>query len=271
MSMQNSKPVRVRSTLQPLSLPIVFPGNSTLVPTSAEVGIPVSINTRLLNPDGSVFPYSAIVMRGDTLAIENTNNRTDVLAHFRVDAKPVPLSGFVFNRSFTEKQVQIYQKQLGLVHFPTPLGNNVLETYQILEANHCLVPLITSSKANQLSSPVHFPYLLRTRTNNQYLAKVLAQVFKIFKWKRLAVIYLNDHGGDEETYIGFLNYSSALGLNITNNPGMRAIALTTPDEKARFNQTIADIMKSTVRIILVIAADIMPVIKGMYDVGVRSE
>lgn len=271
MNMQNSKPVRVSSALQSLIFPIMFPGNSTMGPKGTEVAIPVSINTRFLNADGSVFPFSAIIMRGYTLAFENVNNRTDILVNFIVDAKSVPLSGYVFNHSFTNQQVQIYYKQLGLAHFPPPLINNVVETYQILEAYNYLVPLITSTRNDKLSSSEHFPYLLRTRTGNEYLANVLAQVFKIFKWRRLAIIYSNDE--NEEAYLNFLNYSSALGLTITNDQNMRAIPkeLTTPDQKARFNQTIAHIMQSTVRIILMLSSDLTTVIEGMYDMGVRSE
>ena len=274
VNMQNSHPTLIAvqpSTVTPQTK-LVFPGNSTSLPTSAKVSIPVSINSVWPNSDGSIFPFAPVIMRGGQLAIESANNRSDILPNFVVNWKSVPLSGLRFNYTFTKKQIERYKADLGLFHMPPSLGVNIIQTSSILKDLNLLVPMATGSLADVLASPTQFPFYLRTRTGNRYTANVIAQIFRFFKWKRLAVLYTQDNDS-EEFYRDFLLFSSSLGLNITNNEDKRAMisGLSTAEQKAKLNASLAHIMKSDVRILMIISFDITTILEQMYDIGIRNE
>jgi len=272
VNMQNSHPtlIAVRPSTVTPQTKLVFPGNSTSLPTSAKVSIPVSINSVWLNSDGSVYPPAPVMMRGGQLAIESANNRSDILPNFVVNWKSVSLSGLRFNYTFTKKQIERYKTDLGLFHMPPSLGVNIIQTSSILKDLNLSVPMAIGSLSDVLASPTQLPFYLRTRTGNRYYASVIAQIYRFFKWKRLAVLYKAD---SEELYRNFLLISSPLGLNITNDEDKRAIApgLSTDEEKGKLNASLAHIMKSDVRILMIISFDITTILEQMYDIGIRNE
>lgn len=275
VNMQNSQPtlVAVRPRDVSLTTRIVFPGNSTEFPTSGKVSIPVSINSIWLNADGSIYPPSPVVMRGAQLSFEDANNRSDILPNFVVNWKSISLSGFKFNYTFTKSQVEKYSKDLGLLHMPPSLGVNAIQTSHILRDLNMPVPLAIGTRGDLLASPTEFPFYLRTRTGNSYCANVVAQFFKFFKWKRLAVLYTQDKDDNEELYRDFMQYASPLGLNIVNNEEQRVLApgLSSEEQRAKLNASLSYIMKTDVRILMIISNDVTIIWEFMYDMGIRNE
>jgi len=275
VNLQSSQPtlVAVRPSDVSTKTRIVFPGNTTALPVSTKVSIPVSINSVWLNSDGSIYAPSPMVMRGGPLAFENTNNRSDILPNFHITWKSVSLSGFRFNYSFTQSQVVRYSKDLGLLHMPPSLGVNAIQTSFILRDLNMSVPMAIGTRGDLLASPKNFPFYLRTRTGNHYCANVVAQVFKFFKWKRLAVLYTQDKDDNEELYRDFLLYAAPLGLNITNDEDKRILVpgLATDEQKAKLNASLTHIMQSDVRILMIISNDVTIIWEHMYDLGIRNE
>jgi len=273
MNMQNSRPILVASSPESTISTVVFPGNSTAFPSSAIVHIPISINSQFIKSDGSLFALAPIIMRGFSVAVEEANDRTDLLPHFSLLPRSVSLSGLIFNSSFTQHQVLAYRNQIGLVHFAMPLGHNVIATFAVLQALNASFPMMTGTLSDALTSSSDFPLYLRTRTGNRYLANVIAQVFKFFHWTRIAVLYAQDRADFEEAYNRFLDYTEELELNITNSPDMRALTfgITTPEQLAHLNASIQHIRHTDVRIILLFTSDVIPITEAMYDLGIRSE
>ena len=273
VNMQNGVPVVVSPTpTSPLSY-CVFPGNTTHTPSQHVVAIPVSVNNPFINPDGSLFPRGPVVMRGFSVALDEANSRRDILPNFRFISQSAPLSGLTFNSTFTYNQTLCYLEKLGLAHFAIPLGVNVISLYTILAHLNQSIPLLTGSMSDTLASKAQFPYYLRTRTGNRYLANVIAQFLKFFNWRRVAVLYTQDQFEYEEAYRDFLAYVPLLDLTITNEPGMRALSpdLLSVKGLAHLNASISHIRMTNTRIILLFTPYIANIADAMYDLEVRSE
>ena len=275
VNMKNSLPTLIAVKPSDISekTAFVLPGASTKLPTNTKVSIPVSVNSVWLNADGSIFAPSPVIMRGASLAFEHTNNRSDILPNFVFTWKSVSLSGLRFNYTFTKSQAVRYSRDLGLLYMPPSLGVNAIQTSFILRDLNLSVPMAIGTRGDRLASPAHFPLYLRTRTGNLYCANVIAQVFKFFKWRRLAVLYTQDKDDNEELYQDFLLYASPLGLNITNDEDQRVMApgLATDEQKAKLNASLAHIMQSDVRILMIISNDVTAIWEQMYDMGIRNE
>lgn len=275
VNMQNSQPVLI--AVNPASIPhnasFVFPGNSTIRPSSTSIVIPVSVNTEWINPDGVISPYSPWVMRGAVLAFQDANNHTSILPHFQFAVTSVALSGIEFNYNFTYQRVQLQAEQLGLLHIPPPFAINIAYTSNILRTMNLQIPQISPALSDSLSSPVQFPLYLRPQTSNRYYANVMAQVFKLFKWKRVAILYTPDQSSCEEFYRDFLHYGQFIGLNVTNDENKQRLPLTynTDEGMTQALVCIQHIMQSSVRIIVVITQDIHLFLSALYDSGVRNE
>ena len=212
-------------------------------------------------------------MRGPWLAFDDHRNRSSILPNFQFAVKSVVLSGHVFNYTFTQQRVGQFRQDLGLLHMPPPFGVNTIYTYQIFREMNITTPMAMTCKSDRMSSAELFPYYVRTRTGNHYCANVVAQMFKFFKWKRLAILYVPDKDDTEEFYKDFLGYATVLGLNITNDEDKRVLPLaySTTQQQVQVNTSIAHIMHSTVRILMLICSDPNIILGMMYDLGIRHE
>ena len=275
VNMQSARPTLIAMSPTQISAAskIVFPGNSTIIPTNSKVSIPISINSVFIQTDGSTYPFSGLIMRGAQIAVVDANQRSDLLPNFYVAWKSVPLSGIGFNYTFTLQRVKQFSSQLGLMHVPPPQDINVIQTSYIFRSLNLSIPLMISTRADRLASPTEFPYYLRTRSGNYFYSNVMAQIFKFFKWRRLAILYTRDGGSNQEVYEDFLQFAYVLGLNITNDEDKRVLSpgLTTVEQQAQLNASLAHIMQSEVRILMIISADILQIIEQMYDIGIRNQ
>jgi hypothetical protein len=89
----------------------------------------------------------------------------------------------------------------------------------------------------------------------------------------LAILYTQDKDDNEELYQDFLFYRSFLDLNITNDEDKRALSpgLGTDEQRATLNASLAHIMQSDVRILMLISNDVVIILEHMYNMGIRNE
>lgn len=245
---------------------IQFPGKSYQPPTASLPVLSVSVDFEGLNSDGSVFPNASSLMRGYALAYNEVNSRSDLLPNHHFLNSTVSTGGQRFNITWATTQLERNRGTLGLALHPLGYGESTIGVYKALQRLDIDIAVSSTAVTTALDS-TEYPRFYRTGSNSQQIAREVVHFFLYFEWKRTAVIYSNTPE-DIEFYTQFRTLSIESGIEITNmeeNP-----QLSLPLDEEQVNQTIAAILASSVRIIVLAFPQNDLILERLYDLGARE-
>lgn len=255
-----------------LSTPILFPGNTSSFPAFSKVIIPTSVNYRLVNPDGSVHPYSNSVQRGYQIAFEHVNNRTDVLSNFHFSDNSKSFTGIGFSYNYSFPKVKSSVSDLGLIYMAPPVGQAVLGMTSIFTDLNLSLPITAVTLLSSLSSASSYPLYICPRPSNTYISTVIARVIRFFGWSQVAFLYGVDGGDTQDEYEQFLSIKDEYGINITNPENLRALPpVINTQNAAQVNISLTAIVQSTTRVIIIAHTYIFVLEDMLYELGVREQ
>ena len=230
--------------------------------------IQVSGDFQAVNFDGSFFPFAYLYLPGLFLGYSEVNRRNNIVPNYQFVNNSLSTGSSIWNEDWARSQLTKYRNKVGIAYHHFAFASSIFGLLPLMQQMNITIPVTTLCNSNDLSSPRNYPTLARTSATSATSALVMVRFFKLFDWKRCAVIY-SDIGGDTDFYKPFLEYSAMHNITIINNETNRVIPLFAEDLDERMNRTIAEIMASTVRIIVMSHVAAYNVLVRMYDMGIR--
>lgn len=246
---------------------ILFPGNLTTISKYQKPIINVWAELEALDSDGSVSVRREAISSGVRVGYQEANRRHDLTPTYQFVNRSVSFEAFGINKTWIIQQALGYPiiayHSFGLT---ATAINNLLLAFQ--EQNLPL-PVTALSTSPTLSDPERFPMFLRTISSSIMHANVMISFFRVFRWKRVAII----HADDEENR-DFAHYISKLALEssiqIVNKNTTHQLPVDLKNSEAALNSILQGILQSTVRVIVISHPQSRQIAARMYDLGVRA-
>ncbi|MBV5280750.1 MAG: hypothetical protein J0651_05860, partial [Actinobacteria bacterium] len=266
-------PVAVSPTDIRPSTSLLLPGNTTTFPKVAQTTIRASVNYQIINPDGSLYPIAAQVMRGFQVAFEEANSRKDLLPYYYLEDHSVGFTGAQFSYNFSLSRVETNPVQLGLIYMAPPVSQAIMGMTQVFEDLNVSMPITSASLGSALSDPLSYPLFTRTRPSNKYTYTIVAaRMIRYFGWSQVAFLYSVDGGEGQDAYRQFLAIKDNFGINITNPETLRGLpAVLNSLTAAQVNISLQAIIQSTTRIIVIYHAYAYILMEQLYELGIREQ
>jgi len=244
---------------------IRFPGNSSAIPIVEKPTLEVSIDFQGESYNGNAFVYAEKATRGYLIAYKEA----DLLPNYQVRNFSVSPGAQYFNYEWAVQQLVESRERLGLAFHPFSTSTATMGIYKAMEELGISIPISSVASPAALSSPEKYPLFYRTGASSVMSAAVMAIFFRVFGWKRAAVIY-SDSLHDQDFYSEFLQLSAFYGIEITNSEANRLLPSSgLSDVQDQVNRTIGEIVASTVRIIVIACPESYYLIEKLYDFGAR--
>ena len=248
-----------------------FPGNTTVKPELRKPHIRVSADLSALNFDGSTI-LDAVLIRvatqGTVVGYTEANRRIDIMTNLQFNLTEVNLGGILFNKTWATAQLVKYENRIGVAFNGLAFGGTAIALNKLFAELGKYIPNTSFATSSALSDSTVFPMFLRTSSSNASYVIVMLRFFSLFGWKRVAFICA-DASGDIDIYQLFLNYSSQYGIEIVNEEKKRMLPLGLEVAQQQLNETVQEILKSTVRVLVVSHAQAELIAERLYDFGAR--
>lgn len=256
-----------------LATPIYFLGGSLGLPASYSAPIAVSANFGPRNPEGRYFPILAETS-GAILAMEEVNNRTDLLPNFELDLWNFTGGVSSFNASVFEATVMPYRDKFGAALLPSFVSSQTINMMRYLRTHGVLTPFVgATTTQDSLSSPTDYPGFIRVCARDSYVNVVIVQTLKKLGWTACSLLVLDKQIGSDAQR-DFKHLLEQTGITIANDPQYQVISSSvTSLEEARVNFTKAfqHIIDTKCRIVILVTTPIshyIPIV--FYELGIRK-
>ena len=246
-----------------------FPGNITSFDMLAKPIIRVSADLTALNFDGSYSSKSDLVSRGTVVGYREANRRIDIMTNLQFALSEVNLGGTKFNKAWAIAQLHNYESIVGVAFNGFGYGATTIAINNLLAEIGKDLPNTSASLSSPLSNATQFPLYLRTSSSGASTVLVMIRFFQLFGWKRAAVIY-SDSQGDMDMCKWFQTYGEQFGIEVTNDERKRMLPIDLVSAQTQLNDTVTDIFKSTVRVVVIWHFQAELIAERMYDFGARA-
>ena len=277
----------VTSNLREIEVSLVTIENNVPVVVARRPGLPVEVGRDVASPmrrpiievsgdqtsinyDGSFFPFAYLYLPGLYLGYSEVNRRNNIVPNYQFVNNSLSLGAALWNEDWGRSQLTKYRDKVGIAYHHFAFSEALYGMLPLMEKMNIIVPVTTLCNAISLSDPVKYPMVFRTSASSATSALVMLRFFRLFGWTKCAVIY-SDVGGDVDFYDSFLEYSKMQGVTIINSDKNRMVPIFQGGSEfdAGMNRTIEEIMKNTVRVIVMSHVTSYSIIARMYDYGAR--
>ena len=246
----------------------VFPGNTTVPPKVKKPIISIWAELEGISFDGNLYEPWKRMSRGTILGYAEANQRQDLVPSHQFIPHSVSFGAMRFNRTWAQSQIHNALADPAIAYHGFLLTATILNLYHTFRDLQLDVPMSALSTSPTLSNSTEFPLFFRTMSSSAASALVMIRFFAVFGWKRVAIVYSSGKG-DVDFYGRFVNITRQHQVQIVNSESKRRIPLDLTSGQKELNETLWDILNSTVRIIVISHTFSSSIAARLYDFGAR--
>ncbi|CAG9313523.1 unnamed protein product [Blepharisma stoltei] len=261
----------IENNIVNISDTIIYPGNTTIAPSSQKPPIIISVASGDSNFNGLKLGSNSHLKLGSSFALKYAEY-IHILENFSLKLYPTDCSADFYYRPFSYNCLLSHKDSLGVAFLPSYNDNVCYGTIKDFRDLGIKIPLISDECTSELfTNKTAYPEFVRIMKSFAFHSNMLAYLMSIFSWKCAVVFYENSTFG-LDMYKNFYNVAKTLGIKIVNDEDKRMLnPLYSPQLYGNYSNYMKNAIATQCKIVvpLLEPTPMFNLFGQLYDEGIR--